>query len=474
MLVGRKNEQKELLKAYNSEYSQFVAVYGRRRVGKTFLIRETFNYEFTFQHTGLAKGKTKEQLSNFRTSLIDAGYADCPMPKDWLEAFNLLKKVIKESNARKKIIFIDELPWMDTPKSDFMMALEHFWNGWATTRKDILLIVCGSATSWIISKIIQNHGGLHNRVTGRVRLEPFTLKECEEYASAQGLMLGRYQILSLYMVMGGIPYYWSFLKKELSPSQNIDYLFFSKDGDLNDEFNHLYASLFKKKEPYIKIVSALGKKKMGLYRDEVVEYTGLANNGNLTKKLSELEQCGFIRRYNVMGKKAKDALYQLIDNYTIFYFKFIENNQKADEHFWTTSLDAQFHKVWEGLAFERVAFRHIPQIKKALGISGVFCNVYSWRHDANPEDMEDTGAQIDLILDRNDQLINLCEIKYSNNEYVLGAKDQMVLFNKREVFREETKTKKAIHLTMVTTFGVKKNAYWNDIQSEVTLDDLFE
>lgn len=473
MIVGRKTEQEKLLEAKHSEYSQFIAVYGRRRVGKTFLIRETFDYTFTFQHTGLAKGKTSVQLENFRQSLIEAGYDNCPHPKTWLDAFNLLKIVIKESKDVKKVIFIDELPWLDTPKSDFMMALEHFWNGWATARKDILLIVCGSATSWIISKIIHNHGGLHNRLTGRILLQPFSLSECEEYAEYLGLTMSREQILENYMIMGGIPYYWSFMSKSLSQVQNIDAIFFARDGQLRNEFSQLYASLFKKEEPYIAIVTALAQKKVGLTRSEIIESTGLRGNGGLTRKLSELEECGFIRKYSTPGKKAKDALYQLIDNYTIFYFRFIQSNVEGDEHFWQASLDAQFHRVWEGLAFERVVLQHIPQVKKALGISGMLSNAYSWRYQPDSNDAK--GAQIDLVIDRRDKVINLCEMKYtSDTEYVITKDEDAKLRNKRAAYREQTKTKKAIHLTMITPDGVKRNSYWNDIQSEVTLDDLFQ
>ena len=285
MLIGRKYEQEVLRNALHKDQSQFIAVYGRRRVGKTYLIRETFDYKFTFQHTGLADGKTSDQLANFQESLKDSGYLDAPLPISWLEAFNLLKTLVKQSRAKKKVLFIDELPWLDTSKSGFLTALEHFWNGWATTRKDIVLIVCGSATSWIINKIINNHGGLHNRVTDKILLHPFTLAECEAYAQSLGLKMEKEQILESYMILGGIPYYWSFMSKNLSLAQNIDMLFFEDGGKLKDEFEHLYASLFKKKEPYIAIVSALGKKKIGLTRDELIHELGIKAGGNLSRRL---------------------------------------------------------------------------------------------------------------------------------------------------------------------------------------------
>ena len=470
MIIGRIDEQQILRSAAQSENSEFVAVYGRRRVGKTYLIRETFGYKFTFQHTGLAKGNTREQLFSFAISLRDAGYDDCPIPKSWLEAFSLLSTYLKNSTDEKKIIFLDELPWMDTPRSNFISAFEHFWNGWASARKDIVLIICGSATSWIINKVINDHGGLHNRVTKQIALLPFTLKECEMFAQSKGLEMSRYQLAECYMVLGGIPYYWSLLEKGLSLSQNIDKIIFAKNGKLSNEFNQLYASLFKSPEQYIDIVTALGKKKTGMTREEIIAATDKYSNGALSKVLDELEYCGFIRKYNGFDKKSKQAIYQLIDNYTLFYFKFIQQNENNDEHFWSASIDSAMHRAWSGLAFERLCMAHTQQIKAALGIAGVLSNVYSWRKEA---DETSDGAQIDLLIDRKDQVVNLCEMKYSLSEYVIDAEYEQKLRNKKSVFIDATNTKKAVHLTMVTTFGIKANAYSGIVQNEVTLDDLF-
>lgn len=470
MIIGRKEEQQILHSAVQSENSEFVAVYGRRRVGKTYLIRETFGYKFTFQHTGLAKGNTKEQLFSFAISLRDAGYDDCPIPKSWLEAFSLLSAYLKNSTDEKKIVFLDELPWMDTPRSNFISAFEHFWNGWASARKDIVLIICGSATSWIINKVINDHGGLHNRVTKQIALQPFTLKECEMFAQSKGLEMSRYQLAECYMVFGGIPYYWSLLEKGLSLAQNIDKIIFVKNGKLSNEFNQLYASLFKSPEQYIDIVTALGKKKAGMTREEIIAATDKYSNGALSKVLDELEYCGFIRKYNGFDKKSKQAIYQLIDNYTLFYFKFIQQNENNDEHFWSASIDSAMHRAWSGLAFERLCMAHTQQIKAALGIAGVLSNVYSWRKEA--DEMSD-GAQIDLLIDRKDQVINLCEMKYSLSEYVIDAEYEQKLRNKKSVFINATNTRKAVHLTMVTTFGIKANAHSGIVQNEITLEDLF-
>lgn len=470
MIIGRKEEQQILHSAVQSENSEFVAVYGRRRVGKTYLIRETFGYKFTFQHTGLAKGNTKEQLFSFAISLRDAGYDDCPIPKSWLEAFSLLSTYLKNSTDEKKIVFLDELPWMDTPRSNFISAFEHFWNGWASARKDIVLIICGSATSWIINKVINDHGGLHNRVTKQIALQPFTLKECEMFAQSKGLEMSRYQLAECYMVFGGIPYYWSLLEKGLSLAQNIDKIIFAKNGKLSNEFNQLYASLFKSPEQYIDIVTALGKKKVGMTREEIIAATDKYSNGALSKVLDELEYCGFIRKYNGFDKKSKQAIYQLIDNYTLFYFRFIQQNENNDEHFWSASIDSAMHRAWSGLAFERLCMAHTQQIKAALGIAGVLSNVYSWRKEA--DEMSD-GAQIDLLIDRKDQVINLCEMKYSLSEYAIDAEYEQKLRNKKSAFIDATNTRKAVHLTMVTTFGIKANAHSGIVQNEITLEDLF-
>ena len=470
MIIGRKEEQQILRSAVQSENSEFVAVYGRRRVGKTYLIRETFGYKFTFQHTGLAKGNTKEQLFSFAISLRDAGYDDCPIPKSWLEAFSLLSTYLKNSTDEKKIVFLDELPWMDTARSNFISAFEHFWNGWASARKDIVLIICGSATSWIINKVINDHGGLHNRVTKQIALQPFTLKECEMFAQGKGLEMNRYQLAECYMVLGGIPYYWSLLEKGLSLAQNIDKIIFAKNGKLSNEFNQLYASLFKSPEQYIDVVTALGKKKAGMTREEIIAATDMYSSGTLSKVLDELEYCGFIRKYNGFDKKSKQAIYQLIDNYTLFYFKFIQQNENNDEHFWSASIDSAMHRAWSGLAFERLCMVHTQQIKAALGIAGVLSNVYSWRKEA--DEISD-GAQIDLLIDRKDQVINLCEMKYSLSEYAIDAEYEQKLRNKKSAFIDATNTRKAVHLTMVTTFGIKANAHSGIVQNEFKLDDLF-
>lgn len=470
MLIGRKEEQRKLREAFESEYSEFVVVYGRRRVGKTFLIREQFDYKFTFAHTGLAKKSTRKQLQNFQLSLRKQGYDKASFPANWLEAFDMLEKLIESSTDKRKVVFIDEMPWMDAPRSGFLTALEHFWNGFASARKDVVLIACGSATSWIIKKLLKNKKGLHNRLTCRIHLQPFTLHECEQYAKYRKLGMNRKQLLEAYMAFGGVAYYWSLLDKSKSLALNIDSLFFSRDGELRGEYNELYASLFNHPDRYLTIIETLGKKKTGMTRAEIVHDTGLIDNGKLSEMLEDLDNCGFIRKYNVIGKKNKGALFQLIDSFTLFYFKFVRDNLVNDEHFWSKILETPAYFNWCGLAFERVCLLHSRQIKAKLGVAGILSSEYAWRVDGNKEQ---SGTQIDLLIDRNDGVINLCEMKYTKSPFVIDAAYDAVLQNKKTRFVETTETQKAVHLTMISSQGLVRNDYSDEIQCQVTGNDLF-
>jgi AAA+ ATPase superfamily predicted ATPase len=467
-IVGRTMEQDALNEYVESKKPEFLVVYGRRRVGKTFLIKEFFNNKFAFHVTGLANSGMKKQLYNFNTSLRKYSGHPYPLSDKWFDSFEQLIHLLKcLPEEEKKVIFFDELPWMDTHHSGFITALEHFWNGWASSQPDILLIVCGSSTSWMINKLIKNHGGLHNRVTQQMFLEPFTLGECEDFFRANQIVMSRHQIIESYMIFGGIPYYISLMHKNLSLAQNIDRLCFAQKGALREEFSSLYASLFKHAENHVKIVEILSKKAKGMIREEILKLSKL-QGGNLTKTLEELELCGFIRSYNTFNKKVRDKLYQLIDSYTLFYLNYIYRNKYGDEHFWTNFMDSTKHNVWSGYAFEQVCLAHIKQIKQKLGITGVLTHIASWR-SRNSEQ----GAQIDLLIERKDNVINLCEMKYANTEFVIDKKYERNLRNKREAFINETKTTKTVHITIVSTYGVKRNEYSGLIQSEIKMDDLF-
>lgn len=468
-IIGREKERELLNQYIDSNESEFIAIYGRRRVGKTFLIRKMFGERLAFYMTGMDNVTMQDQLLNFTLELRKFSGKDIPVPENWLYAFNSLATYLESLPNGNKIIFMDELPWMDTPKSKFISALEHFWNSWASNRSDIKLIVCGSATSWMIDKLINNQGGLHNRLTHRMAIEPFNLQECEQYFEAKGFGYSQKEIAECYMIMGGIPFYLKQMQKGLSVAQNIDRLFFEIGCALDGEFDNLYRALFKFSENYIRIVEALASKGKGSTRQEIIQQTKLPNNGGLTTMLKELESCGFIRQYEPFAKQKKDILYQLTDFYSLFYFRFIQKNRYRDEHFWTNSLGSGIHRSWSEYAFEMLCLMHIAEIKKALGISGVQSLTSSWRSNSSEE-----GAQIDLVIDRKDQTVNLCEMKYADRTFVIDKQYDENLRNKLASFREETKTRKSLHLTFVTTYGVKPNAYSGHIQKEVVLEDLFK
>ena len=479
-MIGRTEEKKLLQSLVNEKEPQFIAVFGRRRIGKTYLVRESFNYSFTFQHTGIsnasiASGFRKQaQLDKFAESLAEAGYICEGKLTSWNEAFSGLKEVVKKSKDKKKVIFIDELSWMDTKDSGLISALESFWNGWAAARKekDVILIVCASATYWMINNIVNARGGLHNRLTGQIALKPFTLKECEEYLDSRKITFSRHQILQCYMIMGGVPYYWSLLKKGKSLPQNIDALFFKENAPLQNEYDNLYRALFNKPDQYIRIIEALSSVNKGISRDEISRRTKISSSGDLTKKLAELEHCGFIRKYVPYGYKERNSLYQLIDNYTLFYNKFMKD-KTFDENYWKNQINSPMIKAWSGVAFERVCLEHISQIKAALGISGVYTEVNSWQCLPDP-DKGIYGSQIDLLIVRKDQIINLCEMKYSESEYLIDASFDRSQKRKISDFQNKTNTKYAIHSTVITTYGVVENAYSGEVQAVITAEDLFQ
>ena len=470
-MVARKSEIESFDWDLQKRESQFIAVYGRRRVGKTYLVRQYFKDKFVFYHTGLQKGNMKEQLVEFRDSLVKYGYSGCPTLTSWHEAFGALEELVSRSPAGKKIIFIDELPWMDTPQSKMVMALERFWNVWASARRDIVLIVCGSATSWIVTKIVKDRGGLHNRLTDQIYLRPFTLGECEDYADELGLRLSREEIAQYYMVFGGVPYYWSLLRPGFSFAQNVDQLVFAQNGKLRLEYSQLFSSLFRHARQHLAVVEALARRPCGTTREEIAAAAKIPQGGNFRVVLEELEQCGFIRGFNEPGKRNKGRQYQLIDNFTLFWNQFAGDKDIGDEKRLENSINTPRVNTWKGLAFEKLCLQHVPQIKAKLGIGGVLTGTYAWRHV--PDDVHTEGAQIDLLLDRADGIVNVCEMKWSAGPFVIDKKKDRELREKIGVFSQVTGTRKGVHLTMITTEGVAHNEYRWTPQSEVILDDLF-
>jgi uncharacterized protein len=470
-IIGREAEKNILKTVINSSKAEFVAIYGRRRIGKTYLIKQFFDNQFAFYLTGTAHTDKQQQLVNFFNAYNQ--YAASPLqkvPKTWFEAFEALKVLIQNSTNAIQVVFLDELPWLDSPKSNFVAALEYFWNSFASTHNTLKLVVCGSAASWMLNELINNRGGLHNRVTKRIALKPFTLKETEQFLRSKNIVLERYQIVQLYAIMGGVPYYLNEVEAGLSVFQIIDNVCFSESGLLRNEYQQLYYSLFQKAEKHIAIIEALSNKAKGLTREEIVALTHISNGGTLTKTLEELEMSGFIKKYTPFLKKSKNSLYQLTDPYSLFYHKFIKNTKSSSANTWSNLLDSSTYRTWSGYAFEYVCMNHIGQIKRGLGIWGVYTEESSWRSQKSEK-----GAQIDLLIDRKDGIINVCEIKFTNAEYEITKDYAAQLRNKLNILKTESKTRKTVFLTMITTFGVKPNQYaLGLVQNSITIDDLFE
>lgn len=473
--IGREKEQKILSELLHSKESEFVAIYGRRRVGKTFLIETAYQKEMVFSVTGLNNGNKALQLENFTNRLnyyLEKTAKIPTVPKNWLQAFHILQTYLSGLPSKeKKVIFIDELPWLATSKSGFLTALENFWNSWASKRSDIILVVCGSAASWMIANIVRNKGGLHNRITRRIRLMPFTLSETESYLQSRNIRLERYDLLQLYMVMGGIPHYLKEVRKGKSATQVIDETCFEKDGLLRDEFSSLYSGLFNKPERYMEVVKALAKKPMGMTRKELIQKTGLSSGGSTTRIFDSLEESGFIIKYLPIGKNLKSALYKLSDPYSAFYLKFIAGSRASGTGTWLRKSESPTWRSWSGFAYERLCLAHIPQIKSALGISGIYTEESSWRKTGTANE---TGTQIDLVIERGDNIINICEIKFSKDTFLIDKKYAETLRNKMSVFRMDTRQKKTLFLTMITTFGLIENEYSNSlVQQSLTMNAIF-
>ena len=470
-IIGRVKERDLLNQCIMSGRPEFMVVYGRRRVGKTFLIKEYFNNSFSFYATGMLNGKTQSQLKAFNESLIKYGDTEKKIPKDWFEAFRRLRalleqeNVIRDSVSKRRIVFLDEVPWMDTARSDFKAALDYFWNSWASSKSDVLLIVCGSATSWIINNILFDKGGFYNRVTRQLHLNPFNLKECEDFFKNNGIVMTRRQVIDSYMVFGGIPYYLNLFDRRLSLVQNIDNLIISPQGQLHYEYDHLFSSLYKNPGNHTKIIDTLAGEKKGMPRTEIAKKSGVSDGEGLTKALNELEQCGFIRRYKNFTNSKKGFFYQLTDPFILFSYCFLKT-ENIDS--WQKFYKTPAFYAWRGNAFEMLCLYHIPQIKGALGIAGVSSTECSWKSNQKKD-----GAQIDLLIDRKDDVINLCEMKCTDEEFTIDSKYENELVHKSELFRTETSQKKALYITLVTAAGLKRNEYSHVVQDVVTADELF-
>lgn len=470
-IFARDKEIAELESLYKSDRSELAIIYGRRRIGKTFLINSVFANRMSFHYTGGRNVPQDRQLANFANALQKFSESPfAPVFKDWFEAFNALAKYFESANnAHKKVIFIDEMPWIDTVNSNFVTALENFWNSWAALRDDILFIACGSATSWMVDKLVENQGGLHNRITSRIYLRPFYLEECEQYLKGKNCFWERYQIVQCYMILGGIPFYLSLLDPTKPLAENIDNLFFSGNAKLDGEFDELYNALFNSADNYVKVVRILAEKREGLTRQEILEKSKISG-GTLTKILKNLERCDFIIGYSKFKSTSKNVLYRIIDFYTLFYFKHFDNNRSYDKQYWTHISTTNKINAWQGYSFELVCLTHVDQMKKSLGVSGILINCCSWRSN---EDSEFGKAQIDLLLVRPDKTMYVCEMKFAAEDYVITKSEEEKFRRRMAILKAETNTKYSMIPTFVTPYGILRNSHSAFVMNDLKLDDLF-
>lgn len=477
-IVGRKSEIERLNGLYNSDRAEFVVVYGRRRVGKTYLIKQLFKDRITFQHTGVSpidqeddKSRLKTQLESFYYALLSHGLEGYRQPKSWMEAFFQLQQLLlKLDKGERMVIFIDELPWMDTPRSGFLSAFENFWNAWCNGRDNIMLIVCGSATSWIQGNFLRNKGGLYGRITAEIKLYPFTLKECEEYFENERIELSRYDIVQAYMVFGGIPYYLSYFERGVSFVRNVDKILFGDRPKLKDEFDRLFNAIFINANDCKKIVRHLASRHSGYTRDEICSATGISQGGGLSNTLKALIESDFIISYHPYGESGKQIRYKLVDSLCLYWIKYVDT-ARHDANFMTDNAAADIMNAWKGVAFEEVCWLHIPQIKKALEVAGVKSTASAWSVKGNDEK---EGAQIDMIIQRDDNIVNLCEMKFSGTEYSISKDEELNLRRRIESLKGTLLKRQTIHLTMITTFGISQGKHSGIVQKSITIDDLFE
>lgn len=472
-MIGREEEIRIINDLLASKQSELLVVSGRRRVGKTFLVREKLASKIHFELIGMKDSSLSSQLQNFQMQLGRSfKYFSFQNPiKNWLEAFDVLEKCLQTlPKSKKAVLFFDEFPWLDSPRSGFKSAFAHFWNRYACKQK-MLVIICGSAATYMLDKVLNDKGGLHNRVTKYINLQPFSLKETEAFLTHKGIKLNNYQLLQLYMVFGGIPHYLNQIEKGLNAAQNIDKQCFQANGFLKNEFQNLYQALFQKAERHEELVALLSKKASGMTRQQLAEQSTLSNGGALTKVLQELEQSGFIQTFNPFGKKTKDKIYRLVDYYTLFYFKFIVPAKNTEAGYFMTLHASQSYKTWTGYAFENICLQHKDQIKKALGIQGIYSENYAFYQ---PKKLDVQGAQIDLIIDRNDGIINLCEMKFYDGPYLFTAKDAENITRQKHVFKQTIKTRKQIFSSWISTFGITTNKHSiGVVEHNFTMDVLF-
>jgi len=476
-IIGREKEYAKLQAIHGSGKPELVVVKGRRRIGKTYLVNNTFRDNFTFKHTGISPvdmgensdSKIAQQLDGFYLSLRRYGYKG-KKPANWLDAFFLLEKLLEsKDDGKRQVVFIDELPWLDTPKSGFISSFEQFWNNWGSTKENLMLIVCGSSNSWINDNLLNNYGGLYNRITQIIDLNPFTLRETKDFFDYKGIVISDYDVVQSYMIFGGIPFYLDQLDRSLSLAENVTELFFRQNSVLHNEFDHLFKSAFKNPEEIKKIVSALSKKRMGLTKKEITERTSISDGGTLSALLQSLMASNIIIKYVPFGKNKNENHYKLIDPFCLFYLYFVDKNDSLDKTFWQDNILSQSVISWRGFAFENVCFYHIEEIKDCLKIGGLATKTSGFCYGA---DEKGKGGQIDLLIIRNDNIVDMCELKFYGNKYTVSSNDVEKIKNRELKVLENLPKKYAVHHILITTHGVNKNAYSSYFQKIITIGDL--
>ncbi len=481
-LIGREKEINFLQLIWEAKEAEFVALYGRRRVGKTYLVREFFSKKGIYiEFTGLKDGSMDDQLRNFTQKISDTFYNAIPLqvPSSWNDAFRLLTQELEKLPRTKKItVFLDELPWLATKRSGLIQNLDYFWNTYWSRLPNLKLIVCGSAASWILDNLINAKGGLYNRITRTLLLRPFTLAETKKFLKSKGAKFNDKQILDIYMVMGGVPHYLKQIKRSKSVAQNINDICFQVEGLLYKEFSKLFASLFDNAEMSLAIVRAIAKNRHGISSGTLGEKIGKHSGGRLNTWLQELEASGFIQRFIPYSRKTRGHYYRVTDEYTLFYLNWIDKLPAQGEwtqpDYWQQVAKTPAWHSWAGYAFESVCYKHIEPIRRALKLNKTICHAGTWRYLPEKKKQDETGAQVDLLFDREDGVITLCEIKYSGKQFLLTKADAKNLINKMDVFEKHISTSKQVNWAMVTTLGLKKNIWSEDlIDATLTLEDLF-
>jgi uncharacterized protein len=473
-MVGRIEELAQLKAFLNSNKSEFITILGRRRIGKTYLIDQAYEHNMCFAVTGIQDEKKKEQLENFNRKLYFTNKNNY-MPitlKNWGEAFFQLRLYLETLPKNKKqVIFLDELPWISTAKSGFLQQLAHLWNDYLSKQKHFILIVCGSASSWIKKNIINDKGGLHNRVTCSINLSPFTLKETKDFFESKKIKFTHNQIAQVYMALGGIPFYLNHFKKGESVPQALERICFADNGPLRNEYSNLYKALFKEASNHEKIVAALATSQKGMLRSEIIAKSKVRDGGPFNRAMDELLACGFIGTLSQFGTIKREEVYRMQDEFSIFYHRFIKKSTKYIPGNWQQQMNMQSFKISQGYLFELLIYRHIELLRKKLRIRNTYCEYSTFYYNVP----NTSGLQIDLLIDRNDSVINYCEIKYYTEAIEITKKMYENINSKIEYFKEISKSKKNIQYSLITNLPIKENNYSKEIiDNKVNLDEFFE